>query len=150
MEAKVAMLSPQEERIEKGDTSSSDQKTTRARVYGMLKGFRDKPPRISVERAFYFTESFMQTEHLTLVLRWAKALEHTMKNISIAIGDDELIVGRCGPLGRYGVIYPELRAGWFSKGLKDLPNRKEASFIITEEDIQVVNEEITPYWRGKI
>ena len=149
MEASARILSPQEERIQKGQHVAISLSDTRKRVSKMLKGFRDKPPKISIERAFYFTESFRRTEHLPLVLRWATALEHIMKNISIAIDDDDLIVGRCGPLGRYGVIYPELRAGWFSEGLKDLPSRKAASFIIADEDIRTVNEEIAPYWQGK-
>ncbi len=149
MERQTALLSPQEARLQRGDSINGGLKSNRERVYRMLQGFRDKPPQISIERAYYFTESFSQTEHLPLVLRWAKALQHIMKNISVAIDDDDIIVGRCGPLGRYGVIYPELRAGWFSKGLKDLPNRKEASFLISDKDIQIVNKEIAPYWKGK-
>jgi formate C-acetyltransferase len=52
------------------------------------------PPRVALERAVYFTESFKATEGQPLVWRWAKALHHIAENISVAIFDDELIVGR--------------------------------------------------------
>ena len=41
------------------------------------------PPRVALERAVYFTESFKTTEGQPLVLRWAKALKHIAENISV-------------------------------------------------------------------
>ena len=52
------------------------------------------PPRVALERAIYFTESFKTTEGRPLVWRWAKALKHIAENISVAVFDDELIVAR--------------------------------------------------------
>ncbi len=64
------------------------------------------PPRVALERAIYFTESFKTTEGQPLVWRWAKALHHIAENISVAIFDDELIVGRPNTwLGRYSLVY---------------------------------------------
>ena len=149
------VLSPQEERIERGQDqalTTEQARTKRARLGRMLHGLRDKPPRVNVERARLLTESFEQTEHLPLVMKWAKALEHILSNITIYIGPDELIAGRLGPPGtRSGLIYPELRAGWLlsAAGLRELPKRKEARFSITEDDIRVIAEEIAPYWKGK-
>ena len=66
-------------------------------------------PRVALERAIYFTESFKATEGQPLNLRWAKALRHITENISLAIFDDELIVGRpCTWFGRNTLVYPEL------------------------------------------
>ena len=31
-------------------------------------------------------------------------MENVLKNIEITIGEDDLIVGRCGPPGRYGIL----------------------------------------------
>lgn len=138
-------LSEQEKRIEQGH----EQTDSRTRVNRMLKGFRQTPPRIAMERARLLTESFKETEGLPIVLRWGKALENILKKIDICIGNDELIVGRCGPPGRYGILYPELRGAWLEKGLQVLPTRKEGQFIVTQEDVKIVREEILPCWKGK-
>ncbi len=145
------VLSPQEERIEKGGglvLTTEEGRTKRARINRILEGIRDKPPRITVERARILTESMRENEGLPLVMMWAKFLEKAAKEHSIYICEDELIVGRCGPAGRYSVLYPELQACWDSD-LQGVENRQQSTFSISEEDFRAVNEEITPYWKGK-
>ena len=102
-------LSPQEERIVLGEglsLTTEEAGNKRARLNRMLKGFREKPPVVVVDRARLVTESFKETEGLPIVLRWAKALENVARKIPVSIGEDELIVGRGGPQGRYHIIYP--------------------------------------------
>src|SRR5512135_2329901 len=84
--------------------------TVTDRVLRMFEAVRSSgPPRVALERAVYFTESFKATEGQPLVWRWAKALEHIARNISVTILDDELIVGRPSTwVGRYSLVYPEL------------------------------------------
>src|SRR5512138_1127694 len=84
--------------------------TASDRVLTMMDDVRSSgPPRVALERAVYFTESFKATEGQPLVLRWAKALKHIAERISVAIFDDELIVGRpANWFGRYSLVYPEL------------------------------------------
>jgi pyruvate formate-lyase/glycerol dehydratase family glycyl radical enzyme len=144
-------LSPQEERIlEQTDESAREEAyVKRARVKRMLAGFRDKPPRMAVERARFFTESFKETQFMPLVVRWALAEANVAKNIPIYIGPDELIVGRAGPPGRYSVLYPEFEGGCFGELEKIQPTHKEAPIVLTEEDARVINEELVPYWKGK-
>ena len=142
------ILSPQEERIEQGQPLELVT-GVRPRIVKMLEGFKDKPPQISVDRAYFFTESFKETEALPIVLRWAKALENIMRKIPVYIGDDELIVGRAGPPGRYGILYPELRAGWMLKGLKERAEGSQSTFSINEKDLKHLEEEVIPYWKGK-
>jgi formate C-acetyltransferase len=102
-----------------------------------------------VERARLLTDSFKATEGKPLVLRWALALEKVLNEIEIHIGDEELIVGRCGPPGRYGILYPELRGAWLEKGIESFPTRKEGRFVITDEDVAVVRDTLVPYWKGR-
>ena len=52
------------------------------------------PPRVALDRAVLFTESFKETGGQPLVLRWAKALKHFAEKAPVVIFDDELIVGR--------------------------------------------------------
>jgi pyruvate-formate lyase len=55
-----------------------------ARAYG--------PPRVTLDRAVLFTESFRETENEALVVRWAKALKHFAEKVPVTIFPDELIV----------------------------------------------------------
>jgi pyruvate formate-lyase/glycerol dehydratase family glycyl radical enzyme len=145
-------LSAQEKRISDhsdNTLTSSEARSKRSRVVKMLKGIRKDPPKIAVERARLITASLRETEGAPVVLRWALALKNVLENIAVSIGENDLIVGRCGPPGRYGILYPELRGAWLEKGLKSFPSRKEGRFVITDEDARIVKEEIVPYWKGR-
>ena len=122
------VLSPQEERIIYHGATSPRERTSR-----LLKNFRDVKPRIDIQRAVLFTESMKETEAYPLNLRWAKALKHICENIDVVIQDNELIVGTCGGPGRYSILYPEPRAGWYEKGLPD--TQKKDAYTISDEAV---------------
>lgn len=152
MENPAQALSAQEERIahnQDESLTSGEARRKRSRIQRMLKAIRKDPPRITVQRACLLTESFKSTEGQPVVLRWAYALEKILSEIDIHISDDELIVGRCGPPGRYGILYPELRGAWLEKGIQSFPTRKEGRFVIAEEDVHKVRDIILPYWKGR-
>jgi formate C-acetyltransferase len=144
------VLSPQEDRIEKGlpiGLVGEEAQRSRARIHRMLEGFREKPIRISVERARLLTESFMETEGQPVILRWGKAMVHILANFSIDIDENELIVGSAGPPGRYAIIFPELEEQFFSEEAQATePGDK---LLLTKEDAATINEELRPYWAGK-
>lgn len=123
------------------------------RVVRMFDAIRSYgPPRVALERAIYFTESFKKTEGQPLVWRWAKALQHIAENISVAIFDDELIVGRPNTwLGRYSLVYPELDGTIMKAGAEAFIAAKGApdAVTVTDEDIKVIDEILFPYWNGK-
>src|SRR5512141_1964672 len=92
-ETTPAALSAQDAAIESGKKVLHGPATDRG--LRMFEAIRTAgPPRVALERAVYFTESFKATECQPLVLRWAKALKNVAERISVAICDDELIVGR--------------------------------------------------------
>ncbi len=138
-------FSPQEERIGK----KASTRAGRERIYSILDTFLFQTPHIDIERARYFTESMKQTEGQLLSLRWAKALKHIAENVTVHITPGQLVAGRAGKLGRYGILYPEIDGDFYAVVMKDLPNRAKSPFRITEEDIQVILKEIAPYWEGK-
>src|SRR5512135_3788032 len=94
--------------------------TVTDRVLRMFDAIRSSgTPRVALERAVYFTESFKATEGQPLVWRWAKALKNIAEKMSVAIFDDELIVGRpCTWFGRYSLVYPELDGTIIQEGAK--------------------------------
>jgi pyruvate formate-lyase/glycerol dehydratase family glycyl radical enzyme len=142
------VLSPHEQRILdeiRGVAGTSG----RERIYRVLDSFKSERPVIDMERARYFTESFRKTEGQPLVLRWAKALKHIAEHITIYVDDHQLLIGRAGRRGRYGILYPELDGDYLDMAVKDLPDRPESPFRISAEDARIAIEEIAPYWKGK-
>lgn len=129
--------------------------TATDRVVRMFDAIRSGgPARVALERAVYFTESFKATEGQPLVWRWAKALQHIAENISVAICEDELIVGRpCRWFGKYSLVYPELDGTIIRDGANAFIEAKKAgtpdAITVTDEDKQIIDEVLFPYWNGK-
>ncbi|MBQ9229028.1 MAG: glycyl radical protein [Eubacterium sp.] len=139
-------LSPQEKRLEatKGKVVFRTQRTQR--IYDSFQGTKSA---VDIQRAKYFTESFRQTEGQALSLRWAKALYHIAESIDVIINDDELLVGRVGKAGKYGLVYPELDGCFLKEFALQSKSREQSPFEIADEDIAVIENEIEPYWHGK-
>lgn len=137
------VLTEQERRIEAGDTKMSPH----PRINGFLEHFRDEKPRIDIQRAVLFTESMKETESYPRNVRWGKALYHIFENLDVVIQDNELIVGTCGGAGRHAILFPELRCGWFSKGLRE--TQKGDAYRISDAAIAELEEKVIPYWKGR-
>ena len=79
-------VSPQEQRLHDRIAGKEDRfRKTHTRVFTLLERFEGQKPRIDVERALYFTESMKETEGQHLTLRWAKALMHIAKNMTVYV-----------------------------------------------------------------
>ena len=143
------ILTPQEQQIADEHAGKTADRTGRERVYRILDSFQGTKPQIDIERGLYFTESMKQTEGELLTLRWAKAMMHIAKNITVYIDDDTLIVGRGGKKGRYGLIYPELDGNMMDVVIHDLSDRVESGFDLSDEEMRIIVEEICPYWKDK-
>lgn len=143
-------MSPQEQRLYDKIEGKEDRfRETHSRVFKMLERFDGQKPRIDIERALYFTQSMQETEGQPLVLRWAKAMKHIAENMTVYVQDDQLLLGRAGCDGRYGILYPELDGDFLDIAVKELPNRPTSPATITPEDAKVVIEQIAPFWKGK-
>jgi formate C-acetyltransferase len=143
-------LSPQEVRIEEQNRGVENRhRQGRERVFSILESVQHLKPMIDIERARYFTESFRTTEGQPLILRWAKALKHTAEHITVYIDDHQLLVGRAGCQGRYGILFPELDGDFLDLAIEQLPQRVESPFDIDPADAETVIRDIAPYWKGK-
>ncbi len=144
------VLTPQEERVAAGRTVDLEAlPDSRKRAHKYLDTFSHGIPVACADRARLMTESFQQTEGEALVLRWAKAMMHIARNLPIAIGPYDLIVGRASDKpGRYGLIYPELDGGILEKAV-DIIMETQRPYIISAQVAQTIKEEIAPYWKGR-
>ena len=107
------------------------------------------PASICVERGYYMTESYRQTEGYPAVIRRGEALRHILSHMSIGIGDGELIVGRQTSKIRGGSLLPEISAEWILEEMDTLDSRECDPYeALTEEEKRTLREYV-PYWRGK-
>jgi formate C-acetyltransferase len=145
------VLSAQEEAIEGGKKVVHGKVTERVlRLYEATRAYG--PPRVSLDRAVLFTESFRETEGQPLVLRWAKALKHFAEKVPVTIFADEIIVGRPNTwLGRWAIVYPELDGSIMPAGVEMFKKLKGkvGEVVVTLDDEKIVDETLTPYWAGK-
>ena len=148
MLATKEVYSPQEQRVikNKGKVVFNSNETRIKKIY---ESFKHSKSVVDIQRAKYFTQSFKQTEGQPLILRWAKALHLIAENIDIVIDDAQLIVGRAGKRGKYGLIYPELDGCFLKTFIQQARTRKESPFDFSEQDAKILEDEIYPYWRGK-
>ncbi|GAB6126241.1 (2S)-3-sulfopropanediol dehydratase [Humidesulfovibrio idahonensis] len=138
-------LSPQEERI----VDKVVDRKGRERVYSILESSQFTVPVVDIERALYFTQSMKETEGELLTLRWAKAMKNIAEKITVYITPNQLLAGRAGQFGRYGILYPEIDGDFYIEVMKDLPNRTKSPFNISPANMKTLVEEIAPYWEGK-
>ena len=148
MLATKEVYSPQEQRVikNKGKVVFN---SNEARIKKIYESFKHSKSVVDIQRARYFTQSFKQTEGQPLILRWAKALHLIAEHIDIVIDDAQLIVGRAGKRGKYGLIYPELDGCFLKTFIQQARTRKESPFDFSEQDAQILEDEIYPYWKGK-
>ena len=104
--------------------------------------------RLNIERARLLTESFKEHIEEPLIIRRALCFEHILKNISIAIEPDELIVGDRTAITRSGDVSPEMAVNWIDDELDNLNTRPQDRFFVSEGDITELREEMFPFWRG--
>lgn len=141
------VLTPQEMRIEGVQCDASE---GRERTFRRIEEIRQSPVVVCADRARLFTESFKATEGRPMVLRWALALKHIAENIPINIGKDDLIVGRGDSHpGKYGILYPEVDGAYMDCLRGQLSQRAESPFDLSDEVAKLLEEEISPYWKGK-
>jgi len=109
------------------------------------------PYEICIERARYYTRSFRETEGEHPSIRAAKALDLTLRNMTIYILDEELIVGnRSSRL--VGTVIPIERGEMnlvLGMDLESLESRERKPYRVTASDKKELREDILPYWKGK-
>jgi formate C-acetyltransferase len=123
-------------------------KCVRPRSQRMLDRFNaNRIPRIDIQRAVLFTEGVKANEACGLMLRNARGQANVFEKLPVEIYDNELIVGTAGGEGRHAILFPELRAEWFSEGLKK--TQQSGTFTISDEEIEEIKQKVVPFWQGK-
>lgn len=109
-------------------------------------------PSICAERARLFTESMKQTEGLDNALRRATGFAHVLENMTLNIGDEELIVGNQASRPKAAPVFPEYSIKWVCKEFEGDPyyfdQRPADRFTFTQETKEEIFK-LSEYWMGK-
>ncbi len=106
------------------------------------------PMHLCPERALLITEYFKKHDDPSepMIIRKAKAFRHLMKNKSVKIFADELIVGNVGSQRKSALIQPELASVFMSQDLLWIDKRRTTPFQIAWSDRLKLLFRVIPYW----
>lgn len=103
-----------------------------------IKKQRDKlrmtEPSICIERARLVTEFYQECHVDPVIITKAKLLEYLLKNMTIYINKDELLVGNHGSTYRCAPVFPEIAANWILEEIDTFETRKTDPLKISVED----------------
>ena len=119
------------------------------RIQRLRKLSFEAEPTISIERALHETAFYKENygKYSIPVLRAMTFLDHCEKK-TLYLGKDELIVGERGPIPKAIPTFPELTC----HSVEDfhvLNTRDMQRYKTTQEDIDIYDREVIPYWLGK-
>jgi len=106
-------------------------------------------PSMDLENAKILTESFVQTAGQPRVISKAKAFREQCRKKSVAIWDDELIVGCSGSRLRGGILCADVCWSILDEELDTISHRPFDPFFLDEQDRKIFTDIIKPYWKGR-
>ncbi|MEI2778832.1 MAG: formate C-acetyltransferase/glycerol dehydratase family glycyl radical enzyme [Tetrasphaera sp.] len=108
-----------------------------------------EPRYLSVEQALLITDVYRANEGASVPRKRVESLAAAMRQISIHIDPEELIVGNRTAGVRAGVVFPEAGISWIDKEIESLPTRAQDRFEVRADDIRAFRAEVLPYWTGR-
>jgi len=120
-----------------------------ARIRRLRKQSVETQESLSIERALITTRFYKDNygKYSEPMMRALNFLE-ICKQKNIYIGDDELIVGERGPKPKSVPTFPELTCHSV-EDFKVLNTRQQQRYTISQDEIDIYEREVIPYWEGR-
>jgi pyruvate formate-lyase/glycerol dehydratase family glycyl radical enzyme len=106
-------------------------------------------PEICIERARLVTRSYRETEAQPMILRRARAIARVLRDMTIFIQRDQLIVGTQASSLRAAPLFPETEAGYLEREIDLFEKREQDRLVVRPEHRRELLEEILPYWKDR-
>lgn len=104
-------------------------------------------PRLCAERAALMTDAWFSSPALPPVRRRAEALAAILRQMTVFIADDELLVGNQASEIRAAPVFPEYAVDWLAEEIDGLSQRKADPFQVSPEARSELLR-IVARWRG--
>jgi pyruvate formate-lyase/glycerol dehydratase family glycyl radical enzyme len=124
----------------------------KGRISELRKLLLDAKPEICPERIRIFTKSMKSTEGEPIVIRRAKAFEDVLENMSLYIGQKEIIIGNQASKPKASPIYLEYSYKWLEKEFEGNPyyfNERPGDKFYYSEETKAEILDLIRYWKGK-
>lgn len=117
------------------------------RVEILKKAVQSEANALCIERAVLWTEYFKDSgnQYKPTAIQIAEATRHVLRNKSIEIYPDELLVGNFTAKRIAGICYPELGGLGIMNEVSKLPSRKVNPLHVSDED-QATLKSLMPFW----
>jgi len=119
------------------------------RVQDSKKKIVEHPHEICIERAKLFTESYKSNKDDPSIIKFAKAMDHYLTNMTIKIWDDEYIVGNRSTKLVGTPLFPEVRIDAIEQDVNNYAERAVQRLLISEDEKKTLIEEIIPFWKNE-
>lgn len=104
------------------------------------------------DRASLLTEAYKKHANAVQVIKCAQGVSHILRNIPIAIYEDELVVGMLGTAKKGASVFPEFGLNWIvdelEKGLLTSESRSHDYWTYTDE-VKKTLIELSGFWSGQ-
>ena len=118
------------------------------RIQKLIDDLYSGTPTIESTRAEIITESFKNTEGMSIYLRKSRAFRAIVEKLPVVIRDNELIVG-CNSYARRGCqTFPEFSNKWLEDEFDTIATRSADPFYISDESAKKLRE-VHKYWQGR-
>ena len=118
------------------------------RIQKLIDDLYSGTPTIEATRAEIITESFKNTEGMSIYIRRAKAFRAMVEKLPVVIRDNELIVGGNSFARRGCQTFPEYSNKWLEEEFDTIATRSADAFYISKEDADKLKE-AHKYWQGR-
>lgn len=134
--------------IEKEIKMSKTTISTRANT--LKERFFDNAPGICSERARIITEAYKEYNAYPAAIKRAKTLAKILEEMTIFIGEEELIVGNQASKPKYSPIFPEFSFDWIIDELENQPfELRDADRFLIDEETKNDLREIQKFWSSQ-
>jgi pyruvate-formate lyase len=119
---------------------------TSERIKKLREQLINTKPEICSERASIVTEAYKIFSSYDISILRAKTLEKILKEMTVYILPEEIIVGNHSRRLRAAPVFPEFDVKFIEEEINDFGNRSGDPFILSEEDKRKLLE-IVPFWK---
>ena len=128
--------------------SGQVEKRLSPRLQRLKTAFENARPEVYVERALLVTAAYRESEGAPPAIQRAQAMDYILRQGTVLIKEDELIVGCKTPTPLGSPLYPEFNCKWIREEIDTIDQRFETAFHISEETKRQLKELVIPYWDG--
>ena len=133
------------------ETSEILKAGAQARLHALRETMLRTPYSVCIQKARLITEYMRSPEGQVgpMILRRAGALEYILDNAEVVIHPQELIVGSPASRRIAAMLHPDLSGLLLWPELEGLRTRETNPLQITDEEIELLEKDIFPFWSDK-